>query len=252
MIPLKELVDYTNTLLNITDFHDYAPNGLQVEGCAEVGKIVSGVTASLALIEAAVQEKADALIVHHGYFWKGEDPCITGMKQLRLRQLLANGISLLAYHLPLDAHPHYGNNVQLAKKLEFKINGGFGRDGKNMIAMYGELPDPMSASGLSAHIANCLGREPLHIPGYSSSIRTIAWCTGAAQGYFDQAVSAGVDAYLTGEVSEQTTHIARETGVHFFCAGHHATERYGVQALTGHLAEIFMLDHKFIDIDNPV
>jgi len=252
MLLLKELVEYTNTLLNVEDFQDYAPNGLQVEGNTKVGNIVSGVTASLALIEAAVNEKADVLLVHHGYFWKGEDPCVTGMKQLRLKQLLANDLSLLAYHLPLDAHPEYGNNAQLAKKLELRISGGFGHDGKNMIAMRGELPTPMTAAELSAYIADRLERQPLHIPGNSSLIRTIAWCTGAAQGYFDQAVTAGVDAYLTGEVSEQTTHIAREMGVHFFGAGHHATERYGVQALAKHLAENFDLKHKFIDIDNPV
>lgn len=252
MASLKELVDYTSTLLNTIDFEDYAPNGLQVEGKAKVGKIVSGVTASLALIDAAVRENADAILVHHGYFWKGEDPCITGMKQLRLKQLLANNISLLAYHLPLDAHPRYGNNVQLARKLEFKISGGFGREGKHMVALYGELSAPMAASALTTHIADHLGRQPLHIPGHASTIKTIAWCTGAAQGYFHQAVAEGVDAYLTGEASEQTTHMAREMGVHFFGAGHHATERYGVQALGDHLAEKFSLKHKFIDIDNPV
>jgi len=252
MVPLTKLVEYTNTLLHVEDFQDYAPNGLQVEGNAEVGKIVSGVTASLALIEEAIRENADVLLVHHGYFWKGDDPCVTGMKQLRLKQLLSNNISLLSYHLPLDAHPHYGNNTQLAKKLEFKICGGFGHDGKNMMALYGELSTPMSASGLTAYIADRLGRQPLHIPGKASLINTIAWCTGAAQGYFDQAVAKGVDAYLTGEVSEQTTHIAREMGVHFFGAGHHATERYGVQALAKHLAENYDLKHKFIDIDNPV
>jgi len=252
MVALKELIDYTNTLLDIANFQDYAPNGLQVEGHAQVHKIVSGVTANLALIETAVHEKADVLLVHHGYFWKGEDPCITGMKQLRIKQLLAHGISLMAYHLPLDAHPLYGNNVRLAKELEFSVNGSFGYEGGHAMALYGELPQPMTSTELTNWLAGRLGRQPLHIPGRSSPINTIAWCTGAAQGYFEQAVTKGVDAYLTGEVSEQTTHIARETGVHFFGAGHHATERYGVMALGNHLAENFALKHKFIDIDNPV
>jgi dinuclear metal center YbgI/SA1388 family protein len=252
MVPLRQLVEYTNNLLGIAEFQDYAPNGLQVEGGSEVKKIVSGVTASLDLVEAAVEEEAEVLLVHHGYFWKGEDPCITGMKQLRVKRLLTSGISLMAYHLPLDAHPRYGNNVQLARKLGFRINTKLNQEENGSLVMYGTLSKPMNASDLSTYISEHLGRSPLHIPGRPSMIRNIAWCTGAAQGYFEAAVAQGVDAYITGEVSEQTTHIARETGVHFFGAGHHATERYGVQALGDHLVEKFSLKHKFIDIDNPV
>jgi dinuclear metal center YbgI/SA1388 family protein len=252
MVALRDLVDYTNGHLNSAEFEDYAPNGLQVEGRAEVTQIVSGVTASLALIEAAVRIGADCVLVHHGYFWKNEDSRITGMKQLRIKQLLAHDISLMAYHLPLDAHPQLGNNVQLASRLGFTAHGKFGHDGKATIALRGKLIHPMTAAELSAHILRQLGRQPLHIAGRTSMINSIAWCTGAAQEYFDQAVELGVDAYLTGEVSEQTTHIARETGVHFFAAGHHATERYGVQALGAHLAEKFGVKHQFIDIDNPV
>ncbi len=252
MVPLTQLVEYTNNLLGIANFQDYAPNGLQVEGGSEVEKIVSGVTASLDLVEAAIQEQADVLLVHHGYFWKSEDPRITGMKQLRVKRLLASGISLMAYHLPLDAHPRYGNNVQLARKLGFRINAERDDEDKGSLVMYGTLARPMNASELSAYISEHLGRSPLHISGSTTLISKIAWCTGAAQGYFEKAVAQGVDAYITGEVSEQTTHIARETGVHFFGAGHHATERYGVQALGDHLVEKFTLKHKFIDIDNPV
>jgi len=252
MVALREIVGYTNGLLNIAEFEDYAPNGLQVEGRGEVTHVVSGVTASLALIEAAVRVGADCILVHHGYFWRGEDSRITGMKHVRIKQLLSHDISLMAYHLPLDAHPLFGNNVQLAKRLGLIARGKFGHDGKPEIAMYGEITNPLTAAELSAHILHQLGRQPLHIAGRSSTINSIAWCTGAAQDYFDQAVTLGVDAYITGEVSEQTTHTARETGVHFFAAGHHATERYGVQALGAHLAENFALKHQFIDIDNPV
>ena len=252
MVALRELVEHTNRLLSIEDFEDYAPNGLQVEGHDTVTHVVSGVTASLALIEAAVRVGADCLLVHHGYFWRGEDSRITGMKHLRIKQLITHNISLMAYHLPLDAHPHLGNNAQLANRLGFKVSGKFGHAGNTMIALHGELTNPMTAAELSAYLLHQLGRQPLHISGRTSTIKSIAWCTGAAQDYLDEAVTLGVDAYLTGEVSEQTTHTARETGVHFFAAGHHATERYGVQALGTHLAENFGLKHQFIDIDNPV
>lgn len=250
MIRLECLVDYTNKLLE-SNFQDYCPNGLQVEGKNEVRKLVSGVTASFALLEAAVAAQADAIVVHHGYFWKGENPCITGMKQQRLHLLMTHDISLLAYHLPLDDHPVYGNNAQLGKLLGFRAEGKFGSVGQPPIACHGQLSDPMSGNAFAHYLEEKLGRVPLHIPGKLELIRSIGWCSGAAQDYIEQAALQGLDAYLTGEVSEQTVHIARETGIHFFAGGHHATERYGAPALAGHLAEVFQLEHEFIDIDNP-
>jgi len=252
MVTLTELVNYTNGLLNIHQFADYCPNGLQVEGKPEVRKLVTGVTACQALVDQAIDTSADAIIVHHGYFWKSEDPCITGMKKNRLTSLLKANLSLLAYHLPLDAHPDYGNNAQLARVLEFKVDGRFGRGTSDQLGVYGSLSTVMSADELGAHIRLKLGRTPQHIAGNERPIQRVAWCTGAAQGYIEQAVAVGVDAFISGEISEQTVHVARESGIHFYAAGHHATERYGAQALGAHLANQFGLEHQFIDIDNPV
>lgn len=251
MIQLKDLLNYSNNVLEIERFQDYCPNGLQVEGKSEVKKIVSGVTASQALIDAAIKEKADVLLVHHGYFWKGEDAQITGLKYNRIRSLIESGINLLAYHLPLDAHPLYGNNAKLAELLDLDIAGSF-PSGSSAVGMYGTLKSPMSAADFSQIITTALDREALHIGDNSEQIQTIAWCSGAAQNYISDAAELGVDAYLTGEISEQTVHIAREYGLHFYAAGHHATERYGVQAFAEHLASHFDLAHKFIDIPNPV
>ena len=251
MIQLKDLLNYSNNVLEIERFRDYCPNGLQVEGKTKIKKIVSGVTASQALIDAAIKEGADVLLVHHGYFWKGEDARIIGLKYKRVRSLIESGINLLAYHLPLDAHPLYGNNAKLAEILNLNIAGSF-PSGSDAVGMYGTLKTPMSAADFSQKIASGLDREPLHIGDNNEQIHTIAWCSGAAQNYIEAAAELGVDAYLTGEVSEQTVHIAREHGLHFYAAGHHATERYGVQALAEHLAEHFDLDHEFIDIQNPV
>ena len=251
MVQLKDLLNYSNNILEIERFNDYCPNGLQVEGQPEVRKIVSGVTASQALIDAAIEEKADALLVHHGYFWKGEDPRIIGLKYKRISRLIEAGINLLAYHLPLDAHPLYGNNAKLAEILDFNVAGSFPADNA-AVGMYGTLKIPMSAADFSEKLASTLGQKPLHIGENSEQIHTVAWCSGAAQSYIEAAAELGVDAYLTGEVSEQTVHIARECGIHFYAAGHHATERYGVQALGEHLAAHFSLNHQFIDIPNPV
>lgn len=251
MVQLKDLLNYSNNILEIERFNDYCPNGLQVEGQPEVRKIISGVTASQALIEAAIKEKADALLVHHGYFWKGEDPRIIGLKYKRIGRLIEAGINLLAYHLPLDAHPLYGNNAKLADILDFNVAGSFPADNA-AVGMYGTLKTPMSAADFSEKLTSTLGQKPLHIGENSDKIHTVAWCSGAAQSYIEAAAEMGVDAYLTGEASEQTVHIARECGIHFYAAGHHATERYGVQALGEHLAEHFSLNHQFIDIPNPV
>lgn len=252
MVLLEEIVSYTNELLDIQQYRDYCPNGLQVQGKNEVQTLISGVTASQAFLDAALKAGADALVVHHGYFWNGEDPRVTGIKKQRLASLLAANVSLLAYHLPLDAHPEYGNNVQFAKLLGISIDGNFGRAPGDELGLYGSLPSALSGAEFAQKLKDCLGRAPLHISGGADQISTVAWCTGAAQSYIEQAVSVGVDAFVSGEISEQTVHIARESGIHYFAAGHHATERYGVQALGEHLAQHFGIQHQFVDIDNPV
>jgi dinuclear metal center YbgI/SA1388 family protein len=252
MATLQELMHHTNQLLDVGRFQDYCPNGLQVEGRSEVQSLVSGVTASLGLIEAAIDAGADAVLVHHGYFWKGEDACITGMKRRRLQRLLGSDISLLAYHLPLDAHDELGNNAQLARVLGLQSSGTFGGENDLQLGHYASLDRVMSGESLALHLQQCLGRPPLHIPVPTKSIRNVGWCTGAAQSYIEAAVALGLDAFISGEISEPTVHIARECGIHYFAAGHHATERFGVQALGEYLAGKFGLRHRFIDIDNPV
>jgi dinuclear metal center YbgI/SA1388 family protein len=246
---LKELENYTGQLLEVERFRDYCPNGVQVEGRGEIKRLVSGVSASLDFLQAAVAAGADALLVHHGWFWKNEDARITGIKRARLEWLLRHDVSLLAYHLPLDAHPQLGNNAQLAEKLGARIDGWFGEQN---LAAHGALSAPLSLAHWARQVGEALGRTPLVIGAAEREIRRIAWCSGGAQGYFEEAVRLGVDAFVTGEISEQNTHMARETGVAFVAAGHHATERYGVQALGAHLAERFGIEHRFIEIANPV
>ena len=247
-----EILNALKSLLRPEQFRDYCPNGLQVEGRNRVVRLVSGVTACQALIDAAIAAEADMLLVHHGYFWRGEDETVTGIKRKRIEALLANDVNLVAYHLPLDVHPELGNNAQLGKLLGFTVTGDMGKQNNNSIGLTGELEEPLSGEALAALIDERLGRKPMHVPGAAQTIRTVAWCTGAAQNYIELAWKAGVDAYITGEVSEQTVHFARETGMHFFAAGHHATERYGVQAVAAQLVAQFDLEHQFIDIDNPV
>ena len=249
-IALTELVAAADELLQPQLFSDYCPNGLQVAGRDTVKRVISGVTACQALVDAAVERGADAIIVHHGYFWRGEDPCVVGMKKRRLATLLAHDISLIAYHLPLDAHPELGNNAQLAKILGIEVEGGMDSSPRP-VGNVGRLPRPMSARDFATHVGTVLGREPLLEVAGDHPIRSIAWCTGGAQSYIDKAAALGVDAYLSGEVSEPTIHSAREQGVHYIAAGHHATERYGAPALAGHLAERFGLQHEFVDIDSP-
>ena len=245
----EELVDYLDGLLVPGKFRDYCPNGLQVEGRGEILRVVAGVTASQALVDAAVARNADAILVHHGYFWKGEDGRITGIRRNRLASLLANDINLLAYHLPLDAHPELGNNAQLAQRLGWVAEGRFGEQD---IAWLGSLAEPCNLATLAADVQRVLGREPLVIGEAGKRIRRIGWCSGGAQGYFEQAIALGVDAYLSGEISEQTVHLARESGVAYIAAGHHATERYGVKALAEHLTQQFGIACEFVDLDNPV
>jgi len=247
---LFEIVKYTNDLLNISAFKDYCPNGLQVEGKRDVATIVSGVTASRALIERAIAVNADALLVHHGYFWRGEALEIIGIKRERIGLLIKHDMSLLGYHLPLDAHESVGNNAQIAQKLAINIEGRFAGD--TSIGMYGQVERPYKPHHFKTFITQQLGREPLHINPGEREIRKVAWCTGGAQSYFESAVSLGVDAYITGEASESCFHLAMETGVHFFAAGHHATERYGVQALAQQIQHEFDVVTQFIDVDNPI
>ncbi len=250
---LRELVTYTDRLLAVDHFTDYCPNGLQVQGRSEVHTLIGGVTACQALLDAAVERRADAVLVHHGYFWKGKDPRIVGMKQRRLATLLRHEISLIAYHLPLDAHPELGNNAQLARVLDLTVTGAVGGNGRTPgLVLLGEPVKPASGAEFAIHLAERLGRKPLHVAGNDAPIQRLAWCTGAAQSSIDVALEAGADAFLTGEASEQTVHFARENGLHLFAAGHHATERYGVQALGAHLAQCFDLRFQFVDIDNPV
>lgn len=251
-IELKTLLQQCEQILQPRKFKDYCPNGLQVEGKPTVKRIVSGVTASQALLDAAVEYAADAILVHHGYFWKGEAEAITGIKRNRLKTLLNNDISLIAYHLPLDAHPALGNNAQLANKLGLEVDDGLEVGNPDSIGLIGHLKTPMSAQQFSDHISQCLGRKPMMIEGGDHQIKTIGWCTGGAQGYIEKAIDLQLDAYLSGEVSEPTFHAAVENGIHYFAAGHHATERYGAKALGEHLAELYGLEHQFIDIDNPV
>ena len=246
---INDLVLYLNTLLSPEKFKDYCPNGLQVEGRLSINKIVTGVTASMALLEAAKAENADAIIVHHGYFWRGETPEIVGIKQKRIKFLLENNINLLAYHLPLDAHIEFGNNVQLGQLLQFNLDQFIG---ENNIVALGHLSQPSTLGELAQVIANKLARQPQLIGDSTKIIRNIAWCTGAAQSYMELAIANRVDVFISGEISEQTVHLARESGVAYIAAGHHATEKYGVQALGAHLAQKFGLSHSFINIDNPV
>ncbi len=252
MINQTECVSYLETILEPEKFQDYCPNGLQVEGNKEINILVTGVTANQALLDAAINLKADTILVHHGYFWRGEEPQVVGIKQRRLKQLLANDINLIAYHLPLDAHPVIGNNAQLAKRLRIVVEGVIPDTGKPNIALYGQLESPNTAVELAKVLTTTLERKPLLIDVHDSPIKRVGWCSGAAQGYIEQAARLGLDAFISGEISEQTVHLARELGIHYFAAGHHATERYGVKALGEHLAEKFDLQHHFIDIDNPV
>jgi dinuclear metal center YbgI/SA1388 family protein len=249
---LSALLSYLDSQLDCQRFRDYCPNGLQVQGSASATHIVTGVTACLALIEAAIAAQANVLLVHHGYFWRGENPCIVGQKQQRLHLLLTHQINLIAYHLPLDAHPVWGNNIQLAKVLQLQHPTPIDHPDLQGCLFIGQCQPHHTGETFKQHLTTCLQREPLHIPAQRHSIERIAWCTGAGQDFIEYALDAKVDAFLTGEVSERTVHIAREAGIHFFAAGHHATERYGIQALGKHVADKFSLSHQFIDIANPV
>lgn len=252
MVETRALVDYANSLLEIGAIRDYSPNGLQVEGRPQIGRILSGVTACQPLLDLAADREADAILVHHGWFWKNEPAALVGMKRRRVQTVLEAGINVLAYHLPLDTHRAYGNNAELARMLDLSVSGQATVARVPGLLWYGRLDEPMPGEDLARRIGERLSRAPLHVAGSSEPIATVAWCTGGGQDFIDQAADLGVDAFITGEASERTTHAARERGLHFYAAGHHATERYGVQALGAHLAERFEIAHGFADIDNPV
>jgi dinuclear metal center YbgI/SA1388 family protein len=247
----QTLLSAFNDLLQPARFKDYGPNGLQVEGADTIRHIVSGVTASRALIEAAIDAKADAIFVHHGLFWRGQDGTVTGWMKQRLQLLLAHNINLLAYHLPLDAHPELGNNAQLGQRLGLQVQGTFGEQD---LGLWGERADGQTfanAQALAAVVSGALQRESVVVQTPAREIRKVAWCTGGAQSYFEAAIAAGVDAFITGEISEPQAHLARETGVAFLACGHHATERYGAPAAAAHVAAQLGISHQFIEIDNP-
>ncbi len=232
-------------------FRDHGPNGLQVEGRERIGKLVSGVTASRALIDAAIEAGGDALLVHHGLFWRGQDGCVTGWMKERLKRLLAHDINLFAYHLPLDAHPVLGNNAQLGARLGLKATGCFGEQELGFIGQRADGGGFADAAALAAHLQRVLGRAVTQVGPTAGVIERIAWCSGGAQGYFEAAIAAGAQAFLTGEISEPQAHLARECGVPFFACGHHATERYGAPALAAQVAAQVGIAHEFIEIDNP-
>jgi dinuclear metal center YbgI/SA1388 family protein len=246
MVARNQIENYLATLLAVERFKDYGPNGLQVEGRAEVSRLVSGVTASRALIDAAIEANADAILVHHGLFWRGQDGRLTGWLAERVKRLMANGINLFAYHLPLDAHAEFGNNAQLGLQLGLAADARFGEQDLGFAG-----PAALTLDALAARVQAKLCRAPLVLPGDGRALTRIGWCTGGAQGYFESAIAAGVDAFITGEVSEPQAHLARETGVAFLACGHHATERFGARAVAAHVAERFGLEHRFVEIANP-
>lgn len=251
MIHRQQLLTTFDTLLQSERFKDYGPNGLQVEGRAEVRKIVSGVTASRALIEAAIAARADAMFVHHGLFWRGQDGRVTGWMKQRLALLLQHDINLFAYHLPLDAHPELGNNAQLGLQLGLHTTGRFGEQELGFVGERADGAGFADAQALAQHVGQVLNRPPALVGQAQGAIKKIAWCSGGAQNYFEAAIAAGAQAFITGEISEPQAHLARECGVAFIACGHHASERYGAPAVAAHVAAQFGLAHEFIEIDNP-
>lgn len=247
----NQLLAALDSELRASSFRDYCPNGLQVEGCDEISVIVSGVTACQALLDKAVELDADAILVHHGYFWRGEDERLVGMKARRIRTLLQAGINLFAYHLPLDCHPTMGNNAGLARAMGFTQWQGIDPDDSTHPVFRGELDSGELLGDIVARLESELEREVLTVGDRAASIQSVAWCTGGGQGYIAEAASAGVDLFVTGEVSEQTVHVARERGLAFIAAGHHATERFGARNLGAWVAKRFDIEHHFVDIGNP-
>lgn len=252
MVSIAEILLECEALLSPTQFTDYCPNGLQVAGKPNAIKMVTGVSSCQALFDAAVEVKADLILVHHGLFWKGDNPCVVGVLRDRLATLLNHQINLIAYHLPLDVHSVYGNNILFGQRLDIQNIQQFPVKDGMLLGNVGYLSNTMTGEEFGNFITEKIGRIPLHIPGHGRRISTVAWCTGAAQDFLTDAFLRQADAYISGEISERTTHLARELQIDYFACGHHASERYGVQALGDYLADKFTLEHQFIDIDNPV
>ncbi|MBK1734098.1 Nif3-like dinuclear metal center hexameric protein [Halorhodospira abdelmalekii] len=251
MVHREELAAYLNETLDVHSITDYAPNGLQVEGRDEIRRLVTGVSVSQALFERAVQAEADAILVHHGFFWKGEESRIVGLKAQRLRRLLSVDLNLFAYHLPLDVHPEFGNNAGLAELLECTVEQRVTVRGIPGLLWLGRVATPVTAAALAERLAHTLGQQPVRVGAGTEPIRRIAWCSGGGERLIEEAIAHGAEAFISGELSEPITHIAREAGVHFFAAGHHATERCGVQRLGEHIAATFGIAHEYIEIPNP-
>ena len=251
MIDRTDLLHAFDTLLEPSRFTDYGPNGLQVEGRREIRRLVSGVTASAALIDAAIDDGADAIFVHHGLFWRGHDGCLTGWLRARVARLLAADVNLYAYHLPLDAHPTLGNNAQLALQLGLITQSRFGAQQLGFLGQRADGGAFATAQTLASHLESVLNRAVTLVHGASGAIQNVAWCSGGAQSYFESAIAAGAQAFITGEISEPQAHIARECGVAFLACGHHASERYGAPAVAAHVAAQHGIAHRFIEIDNP-
>lgn len=245
----EQFQQHLDQLLEPARVRDYCPNGLQVEGREEIARVVCGVTASQALIDQAIARKADAIVVHHGYFWRGEDPRVLGLRRARLAKLLAHDINLFAYHLPLDVHPELGNNAQLARLMGWSVEARFGEQD---LGWLGRPAEPATLAQVAGELGSRLGREPLAIGDSDRLVSRIAWCSGAAQSLFEDAIAAGAELFVSGEISEQTVHLARESGVAYLAAGHHASERGGVRALAGWIAAHCGIESEFVDIANPV
>lgn len=252
VIDRNELKNYLNRLLDCDNFKDYAPNGLQVEGAQKICKICTAVTASADVIQQAVDWGADTLLVHHGYFWRGEEPVITGIKRQRIALLINNDINLFGYHLPLDCHKEFGNNAQLARLLNVDTFRTHSAGGTENLLWSGLLPESVNGKEFCKFLTEKFNRKPLHISANDRLIKRIAWCSGAAQDFIEEAASLGADAYISGEISERTYYQAQELGIHYFSCGHHATERQGIQHLGNHLAASYELEHLYIDSNNPV
>ena len=251
-LEVSKLVTYLDGLLDAQTGDDYAPNGLQVQGTRPIKKIVVGVSACRELFERAAADAADAVLVHHGIFWRGDSPVLTGIQYHRVAALIENGLSLIAYHLPLDRHGTHGNNAVAAAQFGLGSLQGFAHHGGLPIGVRGEFDQPLAPSELQSRCADIFGQEPLAFLHGPDPVRTLALVSGAAASEFREAIDSGIDAFITGEPSEWVMNLAREASIHFLAAGHYATERLGVQSLAAHLEERFGLETVFVDIPNPV